>query len=134
MTTSIVARAAAFAAALTLLIVVGCVSTPTGPGHPAFEQKGEITIKSGEEKDIFFTTPYVKAPSIEVKDDNFNDVKIVDCKADHFRVRNDTFQIHYVSWTANGERSTTAVAPVPATPTSTVPPPITPVSVPAAMK
>ena len=103
MTTSVIARAAAFAAAILLLIVVGCVSSPTGPGRAALEQKGELSVKSGEEKDIFFKTPYVKPPSIEVKDDWLNDVKIIECKADHFRIRNDNFQVGHVDWTASGE-------------------------------
>ncbi len=111
MTTSLIARVAAFTVATLLLIVVGCVSSPTGPGRAVLEQKNEVTLKSGEEKDVFFPTAYVKPPSIEVKDDFLNNLKVVECKPDHFRVRNDSYQIVHVSWTASGERPASA-APV----------------------
>ena len=119
MTTSFLARAAAFAAATLLLIVVGCVSSPTGPGRAVLEQKGQVTVRGGEEKDVFFTMPYGKAPSIEVKDDWQNSIKVVDCKPDHFRVRNDSYvpQIVHVDWTASGDRPASTTPPAAPPPT-----------------
>jgi hypothetical protein len=110
MSTSFVPRAVAFAAVTLVLIVVGCVGPLSPHGRPIFEQKGQVAVDSGAEKVVKFPTAFTATPVVDVKDDWTNNLKVTECKPDHFRVRNDSYQTVQVSWTAQGE------SPAPPTP------------------
>jgi hypothetical protein len=105
MSTSFVRRAAACTFAGLLFILVGCISTPSlRSGHAALTQKGEVAVAGGAEVDVFFPKAYTGQPELAVEDDFLNNLKVVECKADHFRILNNSFQIVHVSWTATGEQ------------------------------
>ncbi len=120
MSKSFVPRAVAVAAITGLVIVIGCVSTPSRSAKdPRFlSQSKTITLKSGEEMDVKFEQPYADVPVVELKDDFMNNLKLLDRQPDHFRVRNDNYTTVQVTWTATGDRvpSPPQLVPVPSTP------------------
>jgi hypothetical protein len=104
MSSSIVSRVAVFAVVVLFLVVNGCVTPSVRPGHVALEQKGRITLASEAEQEVVFETPYNQAPEIQLKDDSLNEVKVVECSPGRFRVRNNSYEVQQISWTATGER------------------------------
>jgi hypothetical protein len=124
MSTSMITRAAAVAALTTLLIIVGFVATPTHHANDSrfHEQNDEVRLTAGEEKDIYFKTPYAGKPELVVKDDWTNNLKVIECTPDHFRVRNDNYCIVQATWTATGDRASVAPAPAPTPPLQPIPP------------
>ena len=113
MSSTFVVRAVTVSVAAAVLIVVGCFTTSQF-GHAPFRQKGEVNVASGAEKEIIFPTAYASAPDITVEDDWLNNLKVVERKADRFRVRNESYQTVRVTWTATGERAPSPSDPPPA--------------------
>jgi len=92
-------------AILSVIVVVGCTSLSSRSGH-SFEQKGQVVIAAGEEKDIPFKTKFASTPEITCKDDSVGtNLQVLERKPDHFRVRNDNFDKIVLNWTAKGERA-----------------------------
>ncbi|SRR5260370_40546223 len=104
MSSSIISRVAVFAVVVLFLVVNGCVTPSVRPGHVALKQEGHITVASDAETEVVFQTPYSQAPEIRLKDDSLNEVKVVECQPGRFRVRNNSYEIQEISWTATGER------------------------------
>src|SRR5262249_37445640 len=107
MSPKFISRAATFAGAVLLVIVVGCVSAPWRKGAP-LEQKGEARLAIGAEQTVKFPMPFASAPEIETQDSWLHEFKIVEKTPTEFRIRNTADQVIWVNWTARGERPATS--------------------------
>lgn len=117
------------AALVALACTMGCVNLQFGGKSNCTEdpsvvpQTSSITIPKGQELTIYYPKAYVSPPNLEL-DNSSAACKIVEQKADHFRVRNDGATPLTVNWTARGMPAQPAgvgaqptVAAVPGTPT-----------------
>ncbi len=111
MSSTFVPRFAALAIGIVLVIAVGCLSTPSRTGKAPLVQKSEFTLARGAEKEIIFPTPFAAVPELVVRDNWFNNTKVIECKPDRFRVRNEDEQFVHVTWTATGERPAAPTTP-----------------------
>jgi hypothetical protein len=78
------------------------------------KQSGKIELDRGRELDVYYPIPYASTPNLEL-DDWFNNYRIIEQKADHFRVKN-VGGAFGVEWTARGVRAcnpTPLAVPVP---------------------
>jgi hypothetical protein len=118
-------RAAVLAAAVTVLIFLGCMSLSIGgrnyEGQPGghtdgdvFIQKGTVHVKGRCEQDVYYPVPYAHTPNLELGED-IDQYHLVEQKEDHFRVWNPGPGTATVKWKARGVR-------VP--PPAPVPPPV----------
>jgi hypothetical protein len=103
MSSKFISRAATFAGAVLLVIVVGCVSAPWRKGAP-LEQKGELKLAIGAEQTVKFRMAFAATPEIETEDTWLHSAKIVEKSSTQFRIRNTADQVIEVNWTARGER------------------------------
>jgi len=91
------------------LLSMGCLSLNFGnwTSHnnedpSVLSQTGSARVTKGQIADIYYPVPYASAPNVEL-DDMFHNYEIVEQKADHFRVRNNSGSWD-VKWTARGMR------------------------------
>jgi hypothetical protein len=74
------------------LISLGCLSLNFGGwSHKADDpsvlaQTGSVPIPKGQEVTVYYPKPYASPPNLEL-DDTFHSYKIIEQKADCFRVR-----------------------------------------------
>jgi hypothetical protein len=85
-------RRVGLAAGLTLLVIaLGCMSfSIERPEHVTYvgndavlEQKGEVTIHSGQIVDVYYPIPYGSPPNLTI-DDSFHHYEVIDQKPDFF--------------------------------------------------
>ena len=120
-------RVGTAAAAVALLIVLGCMSLSIGKFTSgvtdetgALCQTDEVTLPSGCDREVFYPVPYAGPPHLDVGNTPFNEIVLVEQKEDRFRVRNHSAFSKTMTWKARGVR--TAGAPVVVVPP--VPPPL----------
>jgi hypothetical protein len=123
---------AAGAALVALVCSMGCLSLQFGGKSNCTEdasmvpQTSSITIPKGQELTVYYPKAFASPPNLEL-DNSSPTCKIVEQKADHFRVRNDGATPLTVTWSARGMPGQPAgvgaqptVVAVPGTPTTTV--------------
>jgi hypothetical protein len=101
------------AAGLTLLVIaLGCMSfSIERPEHVTYvgrdavlEQKGDVTVHSGEIVDVYYPIPYGSPPNLTI-DDSFHHYEVIDQKPGFFRLRNKGGGWPSVKWVARGIRA-----------------------------
>lgn len=120
---------AAGAALVALVSSMGCLNLQFGGKSSPTEdpsvvpQTSSITIPKGQELTVYYPKPYASPPNLEV-DNSSPNCKLIEQKADHFRVRNDGAAPLTMTWTARGVPgqpagvgAQPAVVAVPGTPT-----------------
>ena len=127
--------AAALAAVLSLLVMVGCMninfgdwgSSPSSAGSDAngvLAQDGRIAVRAGSEQVIYYPVAYTAPPNLELED-SAHQCDIVEQSETCFRVRfrgNVTSSQQWLSWKARGVRPSAAPAATTATSVETAPP------------
>jgi len=100
---------------LFLAICLGCMSLnfggrtevmtrEDGPGP----QGGKVRLACGEELDVYYPLPYVSPPNLETERSS-DDVRVVEQRADHFRIQNTSLFSRELTWTARGVTQLTCV-------------------------
>ena len=98
---------AAGAALVALVCSMGCLNLQFGGKSNCTEdssvvpQTSSITIPKGQELTVYYPKAYASPPNL-VLDNSSPTCKIVEQKADHFRVYNDGAAPVTVNWTARG--------------------------------
>jgi hypothetical protein len=80
----------------------------------AVTQKGSLTFGNGEPVTVYYPVPFASPPNLEIRD-QFNKCRIIDQRADCFRIVQDGPSVPSVHWTARGittPASTPSVTPV----------------------
>ena len=102
--------ACAVAACLTVLIILGCMtnnycSMPEGVSEAdgILTQTGEASLPGSSEQFIYYPVPYSSPPNLELEG-TLNYFKLLEQKADGFRIRNEYSLTHSVTWKARGQR------------------------------
>src|ERR1700677_3056545 len=85
-------------------------------GPPARIERGVVTLQPAQELDVFYPVPFVSPPNLQVESEFASQTFVVlEQKADHFRVRNESsfgFPIK-LTWNARGVRQKPAAAAPP---------------------
>lgn len=108
------------AAIVALVSSMGCLNLQFGGKSSTTEdpsvvpQTSSITIPKGQELTVYYPKPYASPPNLEL-DNSSQNCKIIEQRADHFRVRNDGTTLE-VKWTARGVPMQAAVVVAPTTP------------------
>jgi hypothetical protein len=101
-------RAVALAGVVAFLAFsLGCLSIGgrTEIVQPADPQvaKGTLTIPAHQSLDVFYPNPYVATPNLIVEN-TWNDCKIEEQQANHFRIHNPGPFAREITWKARGEK------------------------------
>jgi hypothetical protein len=123
-------RAGVLAAAMVVLILLGCMSISIGKfgggscaeADGVFCQEGEVTLPPNTVREVFYPVPYANRPNLEISD-LFSHGELLEQKEVSFKVRNETAFAVTLSWKARGVR---VISPTPE-PTLTPPPAPVPV-------
>jgi hypothetical protein len=88
--------------------VLGCMSLNFGRMETvqpveANVQTGKVTIPANQTLEVFYPTPYVVTPNLVV-DSTWNDCKIVEQKANEFRIQNPSSFAREITWKTRGEK------------------------------
>jgi hypothetical protein len=140
----LVSRFAGIVAAVAILVIfAGCMSLQFGggetheevvnappetpvsylPGDGILEQGGTETVGDGHAVlDVYYPMPYVSPPHLTVSS-TFDEVKIIDQRRDHFRVKNTGSFKRNFDWRAKGVKVVLTPPPV-ATPAPEPPAPL----------
>jgi hypothetical protein len=125
--------AAASAALLFLVMVLGCMSLQFGGGtrevvhsdDSAYAQTGKVRVPVGKEVQVYYPVAYVSPPNLEMESPFDDSMIITEQKGDHFLVKNIGSLDRRVEWTARGVKAPQAAvvaAPTPAqSPPATLP-------------
>jgi hypothetical protein len=111
------------AAAVCLMASMGCLALNFGTWSTHTEdasvvsQTGSVTIAKGQEATVYYPKAYASPPNLEL-DDTWHSYKIIEQKADCFRVRNDS-GTWALNWTARGVPVQPAVVLAPSVPAAT---------------
>jgi hypothetical protein len=112
-----------FAAIVCPMMSMGCLSLNIGGWSQKADdpsvvaQTGSTAIPKGQEATVYYPKPYASPPNLEL-DDTFRNYKIIEQKADCFRVRNESGTWD-LKWTARGVPVQPAVVVTPSTPPAT---------------
>jgi hypothetical protein len=112
-----------FAAILCPLASMGCLALNFGGWSQKADdpsvlmQTGSTPIPKGQEATVYYPKPYASPPNLEL-DDTFHSYKIVEQRADCFRVRNDS-GTWVLNWTARGVCVQAPVVVAPSAPVTT---------------
>jgi hypothetical protein len=114
------------AAALGLLIFLGCLSigsstdshsSPESEG--TFEQKGSLVLGPGQERDIYYPTPYVSPPYLKFPIES--GYELTAQQPTYFRVRNVSKSECTVVWEARGVKGKITQTIMPGLPPAPIP-------------
>jgi hypothetical protein len=102
----------ALAAAVLVLIILGCMSLSFGGlsigcrSEPdgTLCQEGDVKLLAGQDQEIFYPIPYVSPPNLELSGD-VDHCEIIEQKPDHFRIRNPKGATSCPHWRARGLRA-----------------------------
>lgn len=106
------------------LLTTGCLCLSFGGGcegcgggehtesSGVLTQKGSLPKASGEPVTVYYPVPYASPPNLELRDP-LNKCRIIDQRADSFRIVQDGPGMPDVNWTARGVKSTSPAASLP---------------------
>jgi hypothetical protein len=112
-----------------LAIVLGCMSISFGglsicshnEEDGTFTQEGDIHLRKGQERDIYYPACYAAPPNLELSGD-VDRCEVIEQRPDHFHVRNPGPFDASPHWKARGMRNSAVQVIVPAG--SPAPPPL----------
>jgi hypothetical protein len=131
--------AAALASALTLLILLGCMSLTFGGlsiGNHTDEdgalcQEGDLRVGNNDRQDVYYPICYSGPPNLELSGD-VDHCKVVEQKADHFTIWNPGPFDSRPHWKSRGVRVPAPVVMPPSPPPVVAPSALPPAPVPVA--
>ncbi len=84
-----------------VITAAGCLLTDRQDAEGSFPQEGTINVPARSEQTVYYPTPYVRTPNLQLNDYK-ECVSIVEQGADHFRIKNISAASTNVRWTAKG--------------------------------
>jgi hypothetical protein len=138
----LVSRCSGIVAAIIIVVIfAGCMSLQLGgthedvvasapempvstlPGDGVLEQAGTETVGEGHGVlDVYYPIPYISPPHLSVSS-TFDEVKLIEQRRDHFRVRNTGAFARKFDWKATGVKLLLAAPPPPPAPPGEAPAP-----------